>query len=106
MSENYPLSHITGIDNLPIFPQDPKDLTPNSTFLQCSLIDPFPFEENYFDYVHCRNTHMIFNANEWKEKIIPEMIRVTKPNGFVEHCEVDEHFVNEGQIMKEITNSS
>lgn len=106
MSKNYPLSHFTGIDDLLIFPQDPEDLTPNSTFLQCDLTGPLPFEDNYFDYVHCRNAHMVFSATEWKEKIIPEIIRVTKPNGFVEHCEVDEHHVNEGPIMKEITNSS
>ncbi|CAB4375175.1 S-adenosyl-L-methionine-dependent methyltransferase [Rhizophagus irregularis] len=105
MSKNYPLSHFIGIDDLLIFPQDPEDLTPNSTFLQCSLTGPLPFEDNYFDYVHCRNALMDFSVTEWKEKIIPEIIRVTKPNGFVEHCEVDEHYVNEGQIMREITNS-
>jgi len=103
MAENYPSSHIIGIDDLPIFP--PKPITPNSTFLQCSLVGPFPFEDNYFDYVHCRNAHMDFSATVWKKSIIPEIIRVTKPNGFVEHCEVDEHHVNEGPIMREITNA-
>ncbi|GBB83219.1 hypothetical protein RclHR1_00100023 [Rhizophagus clarus] len=105
MSKNYPLCHFTGIDDLPIFPQDNEDLTPNCTFLQCSLIDHLPFESNYFDYVHCRNAHMDFSASAWRENIIPEIIRVTKPDGFVEHCEVDEHYVNEGPIMREITNA-
>jgi ubiquinone/menaquinone biosynthesis C-methylase UbiE len=103
MSKNYPLTKFTGVDILHLFP---RDVTPNSTFIQHDLLEPLPFEDNTFDYVHCRNALMEYNTLEWTEKIIPEMIRVTRPLGFVEHCEVDEHHVNEGPIMKEITDTS
>ncbi|RIA99018.1 S-adenosyl-L-methionine-dependent methyltransferase [Glomus cerebriforme] len=106
MSKDYPSCNFIGIDSLSIHPQDPKDLTPNSKFLQVnSLLDPLPFEDNCFDYVHCRNANMDFSTFQWKDQIIPEMIRITKPDGFVEHCEVDEHHVNEGPIMRKITDS-
>jgi len=102
VSKDYPSSTFTGVDILHLFP---KDVTPNSTFIQCDLLEALPFEDNCFDYVHCRNALMEYNTIQWTEKIIPEMIRVAKPLGFLEHCEVDEHHVNEGPIMREITDA-
>jgi len=102
MSKNYTSSNFVGIDILHLFP---KDVTTNSTFIQRDLLEPLPFEDNSFDYVHCRNALMEYNTLQWTEKIIPEMVRVTKPLGFVEHCEVDEHHVNEGPILREITDA-
>jgi SAM-dependent methyltransferase len=102
MSKNYPSSNFTGIDILQLFP---KCVTKNSTFFQYNLLEPLPFEDNYFDYVHCRFALMEYNTKQWTEIIIPEMVRVTKHLGFVEHCEVDERHVNEGPIMREITDA-
>ncbi|CAI2164018.1 5802_t:CDS:2 [Funneliformis geosporum] len=103
MSDEFPLAHFTGIDISPIFPQNTSE---NFYFHLCNIIEGLPFEDNSFDYVHCRNGLTAFSTYEWKQKVIPEMIRVTKPSGFIEHCEVDGHHVNEGPIMKELTNAT
>ncbi len=103
MSSNFPLAYFTGIDISSNFPQTTSQ---NLTFLQHNVIEGLPFEDNTFDYVHCRNCLLAFSTHEWTQKVIPEMIRVTKPSGFLEHCEVDGHHVNEGPIMRKITNAS
>src|SRR5204863_6998942 len=102
MAKAYPLSHFTGIDIIPI---SPSEVTTNSTFRQWNFVEPLPFENKLFDYVHSRNALEAFGTNEWIDKIIPEIVRITKPKGFVELCEIDDHYVNEGPIMKEITNA-
>jgi ubiquinone/menaquinone biosynthesis C-methylase UbiE len=102
MSKAYPLSHFTGIDIIPI---SPSEVTTNSTFRQWNFVEPLPFESKSFDYVHSRNALEAFCTNEWIDKIIPEIVRITKPKGFVELCEIDDHYVNEGPIMKKITNA-
>lgn len=103
MAVEFPSTHFTGIDISPIFPQR---ISENCHFQLCNIIEGLPFKDNSFDYVHCRNGLMAFSTKEWIQKVIPEMVRVTKPSGFIEHCEVDGLHVNEGPIMKQITNAT
>ncbi|CAG8831970.1 32510_t:CDS:2, partial [Gigaspora margarita] len=83
-----------------------KDIVPSNCKIYCvNILEGLPFPDNYFDYVHCRCTLAGFNINDWNTKIIPEIVRVSKPDAFYEHCELDIHHVNTGPIMKKITNS-
>ncbi|CAG8846886.1 19088_t:CDS:2, partial [Racocetra persica] len=61
--------------------------------------------DDYFDYVHCRCALAGFSINDWNTKVIPEIVRVSKPAAFFELCELDVHSVNAGPIMKKITNA-
>nr|CAG8622303.1 7920_t:CDS:2 [Entrophospora candida] len=82
MSIDYPKSTFVGIDISPIFPSEIKPK--NLTFLTCNLLDGLPFHDENFDYIHVRFLMTAFTEDEWKDKVIPELMRVVKRNGWVE----------------------
>jgi ubiquinone/menaquinone biosynthesis C-methylase UbiE len=43
-----------------------------------------PFPDNTFDYVVQRNALYNYTKEEWDNIVIPEMIRVLKPGGWIE----------------------
>jgi ubiquinone/menaquinone biosynthesis C-methylase UbiE len=43
-----------------------------------------PFPDNSFDYVVQRNALYNYTKEEWDSIVIPEMIRVLKPGGWIE----------------------
>ncbi|KAF0381428.1 S-adenosyl-L-methionine-dependent methyltransferase [Gigaspora margarita] len=102
MATEFPLSSFIGTSLSPVCPR----VVPSNCKIYCvNILEGLPFPDNYFDYVHCRCTLAGFNINDWNTKIIPEIVRVSKPDAFYEHCELDIHHVNTGPIMKKITNS-
>ncbi|CAG8594539.1 6662_t:CDS:2, partial [Scutellospora calospora] len=105
MAAEFPLSTFTGINITTICP---RDIPSNCNFIQANILDGLPFPDDYFDYVHCRCALAGFNVNnvnDWNNKIIPEIVRVSKPAAFFEHCEFDVHNVNAGPILKKISNA-
>ncbi|CAG8635517.1 11393_t:CDS:2, partial [Acaulospora colombiana] len=47
-----------------------------------------PFKSNTFDFVHLQNAAFNFTEEQWKHKVIPELVRVTKVGGWIELCEL------------------
>ncbi|CAG8783439.1 14710_t:CDS:2, partial [Acaulospora morrowiae] len=78
-------SFFVGVDISPIFPQSIKPY--NATFVQADLLSGLPFESNSFDIVHLSNMGTCFTEEEWRDNVIPEVIRLTKPDGWFESQE-------------------
>ncbi|CAJ0753723.1 9522_t:CDS:2 [Entrophospora sp. SA101] len=46
-----------------------------------------------------------FTATEWEEKVIPELVRVTRQGGYIELMESDIQYSNEGPIAQRLTDA-
>ncbi|CAG8622997.1 13841_t:CDS:2, partial [Ambispora leptoticha] len=87
MAQKYPNSNFVGIDFSPIFPTE--GLPVNVKFVRCNLLDGSPFEDAYFDFTHQKFMSVSYTEEQWKEKVIPELLRITKPGGWIETVEGD-----------------
>ncbi|RIB08452.1 S-adenosyl-L-methionine-dependent methyltransferase [Gigaspora rosea] len=75
-----------GVDIQPTFPtQKPR----NAQFHIANILNGLPFDDNFFDYIHVRFMIMFFTQEEWETKVIVELFRVLKPNGYLEFVEGD-----------------
>ncbi|CAG8742888.1 19219_t:CDS:2 [Gigaspora margarita] len=92
-SLKYPKSEFYGIDILPLFPQCIKPS--NVTFSQCDILKRLPYDDNVFDYIHMRFMGSSLTFSAW-EFVIKELVRVLKSGGYIEICEVDHIWMNEG----------
>jgi ubiquinone/menaquinone biosynthesis C-methylase UbiE len=99
MAVECPLSTFIGIDII-----CPDDLTkpPNAGFISGNLLDGVPFPEETFDYVHQRQLMSELPTKQWCDLVLHEMIRVTKPNGWIEADETTFKSQNLGPIGKEL----
>jgi ubiquinone/menaquinone biosynthesis C-methylase UbiE len=55
----------------------------NFTFLTADALKPFPFEDEEFDFTHARLLSPFLPIVQWPQ-VIAEMVRVTKPGGYIE----------------------
>ncbi|KAJ8658324.1 hypothetical protein O0I10_006007 [Lichtheimia ornata] len=85
MSEQYPNSNFHGTDISPRFPEAIKPS--NCQFHLHNIIDPAPFPDNTFGYVHQRLLVLGLLATDWV-KVIDDLLRVLKPGGWLELLEV------------------
>ncbi|CAJ0768067.1 3775_t:CDS:2 [Entrophospora sp. SA101] len=70
------------------------DVGPNNVnFLLGNIITGLNIESNTFDYVFMRYMKSSIPINDWS-KAIGEMIRVAKPNGWLELIETDDSFTD------------
>ncbi|CAJ0755662.1 5343_t:CDS:2 [Entrophospora sp. SA101] len=73
---------------------DVLDVGPNNVnFLLGNIITGLNIKSNTFDYVFMRYMKTSIQINDWS-KAIGEMIRVAKPNGWLELIEMDDMFTN------------
>ncbi|CAG8486752.1 2145_t:CDS:2 [Ambispora leptoticha] len=101
MAQKYPNSYFVGIDFSPMFPTE--GLPTNLTFLNYNFLDGAPFNDSYFDFAHLKFMTASFTKVQWKEKVIPELIRITKSGGWIEFMECENVRTN-GVAMKRISN--
>jgi ubiquinone/menaquinone biosynthesis C-methylase UbiE len=99
MSTDYPRSSFTGIDISPIYPGDIKPR--NLAFYTANVLEGLPFADNTFDFVYMRFLMTAFTEDDW-QKVVKELIRVCKPNGWVEFMEGDLVFNPEGPAGKKL----
>ncbi|KAF0445842.1 S-adenosyl-L-methionine-dependent methyltransferase [Gigaspora margarita] len=103
MAETYEQSTFTGVDYVPLFSQEME--LANVKFLQANILDGLPFLEDSFDFIRMGLLVTAFNATELKEKVIPEIVRITKPGGWIEFMESDIQYYNEGSTTARLTNA-
>jgi len=65
-------------------------LPSNFQFLQANALQPFPFETATFDFTHGRLLAPFLPRERWPE-VIAEMLRVTKPGGYIELVDFESH---------------
>ncbi|RHZ87026.1 hypothetical protein Glove_41g82 [Diversispora epigaea] len=97
MATEYQNPQFTGIDVAPLYPTEIKP--ENVTFQQANVLLGLPFEDNTFDFVYIRFMIFAFSVEDW-ERAIKEVVRVTKPGGWVEIMEKDLYWCNEGPFCK------
>ncbi|CAG8742785.1 32751_t:CDS:2, partial [Racocetra persica] len=103
MAEMYEQSLFTGVDYSTIFSQEMEPA--NVKFLQTNILDNLPFLDDTFDFVRMGLLITAFTATELKEKVIPEIVRVTKPGGWIEFMESDIQYFNEGPTTVRLSNA-
>ncbi|KAI8390884.1 S-adenosyl-L-methionine-dependent methyltransferase [Radiomyces spectabilis] len=86
MAELYPNSHFTGTDTV-IYPV--SNSRSNCHFRIADPTIELPFADNSFDYVVQHDAIYHYTRAEW-DKVIQEMIRVTKPGGFLDYMETSD----------------
>ncbi|RGB40716.1 S-adenosyl-L-methionine-dependent methyltransferase [Rhizophagus diaphanus] len=84
LASKYENSYFFGIDIKPVYP---KEIKPeNLEFCEADIFNGLPFPDNEFDFVHQEVMSFIIKADQWNY-VISELIRVTKPGGFIEIVE-------------------
>ena len=81
MASEYPGADFYGIDIVPVFPQTIKPA--NVTFQVANVVNGLSFPDETFDYVFMRLMSTAFSEEQWREKVIKEILRLTKVGGYV-----------------------
>ncbi|KAJ3024803.1 UNVERIFIED_CONTAM: hypothetical protein HDU68_007769 [Siphonaria sp. JEL0065] len=68
-----------------------------------NVLERLPYEDNTFDYVHQRLLVLGIPKDKWTS-VIKEIIRVTKPGGWIELVEVDSEFYDIGPASNALFN--
>ncbi|RUS18723.1 S-adenosyl-L-methionine-dependent methyltransferase [Endogone sp. FLAS-F59071] len=84
MAETYPNSTFVGTDIADVFPRN--GVPSNASFQQLNTLDGLPFPDANFDYVFQRFLLLALTPADWAVAV-REMVRVTKPGGWVEFFE-------------------
>ncbi|HEX8731839.1 MAG TPA: class I SAM-dependent methyltransferase [Ktedonobacterales bacterium] len=88
MATLFPQAHVIGTDITPP-PETPGSPRPsNFTFLQSNMLEGIPFPDNSFDFVHQRLVIVALPTDRWVSQT-RELLRVTRPGGWVELVEGD-----------------
>ncbi|GBB92125.1 hypothetical protein RclHR1_01970007 [Rhizophagus clarus] len=99
LANKYENSLFYGIDNNSTYPNEIKP--GNLNFIKADMFDRLPFPDNEFDFVH--QGLMLFIVKPYQlNSIISEMIRVTKPGGYIELLEPCNEFRRTGPILRRI----
>ncbi|KAF9924297.1 hypothetical protein FBU30_005692 [Linnemannia zychae] len=100
MANEFPDAIVTGIDMSPVFPT--TIIPENCRFLQHNIVlNPLPFPDNSFDYVHQRLLVAGLKSQDWI-KVLQELERVTKPGGWIELVEADGYGGNNGPCTQQL----
>ncbi|CAI2175982.1 2280_t:CDS:10 [Funneliformis geosporum] len=86
MSVEYHKPDFVGVGLLP--QHFPTQISKNVKFIQADILNGLPLEDNLFDFVRLSYFAATFAHHEW-EVAIKELIRVTKPGGWLEFVEPD-----------------
>jgi SAM-dependent methyltransferase len=99
MARTFPNAQVIGLDmEEPVNPIGGPD---NYTFLQGNLFAGLPFPDQAFEYVHQRFLVLALPAKQWPF-IISELVRVTRPGGFIELVEGGGNFLHIGPATTQL----
>ncbi|GBB96127.1 hypothetical protein RclHR1_02690012 [Rhizophagus clarus] len=94
MASDFKNSFFYGVDSISCFPVQ-KPL--NVEFIKSkALNDKIPFENDFFDFIFVHSTILWYSSDQWEEFVIPELIRVLKPGGYLEIMEAELKLHGEG----------
>ena len=89
MASLFPNANVVGFDlNPPPVETGAATRPDNVTFVQANMLEGLPFPDNSFDFVHQRLVIVALPTNQWVRQA-QEMLRVTRPGGWVEIVEGD-----------------
>lgn len=102
MANDFPQAEVTGVDlELSVPGEQSSEATKpdNYVFVPGNILKGLPFEDGLFDFVHQRLLVAGIPTQQWP-KVIRELIRVTKPGGWIELVEGGVGFLHPGPEMK------
>ncbi|CAB4485375.1 S-adenosyl-L-methionine-dependent methyltransferase [Rhizophagus irregularis] len=102
LSNKYENSYFFGVDIKPIFP---REIKPNNLeFIEADVTNGLSFRDNEFDLTHADLMGLMFTPEQW-DIVLSELIRVTKPGGYIEISDRRNGFVGVGPIYRRLTDS-
>lgn len=93
MATCFPQAHILGVDMTLSSLPDP--LPAGCLFAQANVLKGLPFPDKQFDFTHQRLLFAGIPANDWPAAV-HELVRVTRPGGWVELLEIGATFQQAG----------
>lgn len=99
MAQMFPRSYVIGLDLEQAHATGP--IPRNYQFVAANVLERLPLANNTFHFVHQRLLVSAIPALLWPH-VIHELVRVTKPGGWVELVEPGAHLVNAGPAMSRI----
>ncbi|KAG0282503.1 hypothetical protein BGZ96_000417 [Linnemannia gamsii] len=103
MAHEFPKAQIHGVDISAIFPTEIKP--PNCHFQLCNILDGLPFPDNHFDFIYQRLLVYALSPAQ-RRQVNAELLRVLKPEGFLQLVESDGIVYNPGPQMERINQLS
>lgn len=90
MATLFPQANVVGLDLKapPVESGATMQRPDNFTFLQGNMLEGLPFPDNSFDFVHQRLVIVALPTSQWVQQA-RELLRVTRPGGWVELVEGD-----------------
>ncbi len=89
MAQTFPQADVAGMDmDRPSkeYEAEHSERPANYRFVLGNALDPLPFSDGAFDFVHMRFLSLGIPENRWPD-VVRELVRVTAPGGFVELVE-------------------
>ncbi|GBC09795.1 hypothetical protein RclHR1_09110002 [Rhizophagus clarus] len=102
LSSKYKYSSFFGIDIKSVFPQKIKPS--NLEFIEADVTNGLSFRDNEFDFTHVENMSLIFTPDQW-DLVLSELVRVTKPGGYIEIGGRRNCYVGDGPIFRKISDT-
>ncbi|HEU5378007.1 MAG TPA: methyltransferase domain-containing protein [Ktedonobacteraceae bacterium] len=93
MAQQFPHAHIISVDIT--FSSLPQILPQTCLFAQADILQGLPFPSGQFDFTHQRLLVGAIPAPRWPE-VVRELVRVTRPQGWIELLEVGTTVHNAG----------
>src|SRR5579883_2482729 len=99
MSNLFPQTHVIGVDV--VLSSLPRPLPSTCLFAQANILQGLPFPDAQFTFTHQRLLVAAIPALQWP-KAVYELVRVTKPGGWIEMLEVGDVIQNAGPATKRL----
>ncbi|CAG8577237.1 9979_t:CDS:2 [Ambispora leptoticha] len=93
MATEYSTSTFIGIDSTSFFPKQIRPV--NTNFHQLNVLDGLPWNKNHFDFVYQRMMLTSLTEEDYQNQI-REIVRITKPGGWIEIMEKNVELNNSG----------
>lgn len=99
MSNLFPQTHVIGVDV--VLSSLPRPLPSTCLFAQANILQGLPFPDAQFTFTHQRLLVAAIPALQWP-KAVNELVRVTKPGGWIEMLEVGDVIQHAGPATKRL----
>ena len=100
MARDFPQAHVTACDLLKQESQG-SSAPLNVHFVQGDLLKGLPFPDQSFDFVHQRLLCLAIPRLSWPG-VVRELVRVTKPGGWIELVETQLLMANMGPVLTQL----
>jgi ubiquinone/menaquinone biosynthesis C-methylase UbiE len=99
MSALFPQAHVLGVDVA--LSSLPRPLPSTCLFVQANVLEGLPFPDGQFTYTHQRLLVAAIPALQWPG-VVHELVRVTRPGGWIELLEIGDTIQNAGPATKRL----